>query len=148
MIHNCNFDMWGKIQHQWYQQDKESFGYSSWKSVNICRVNRQSWEQVQSQDSWWKFPMEWPTSVKLHKYTWYQMQKVYSNHFSNTLSQRIEVDWLARQLWHDIQVHRDVYHLCKSTIETSRVRKLLLTIHHGETWQFTEKALTRIDLNA
>lgn len=58
-----------------------------------------------------------------------------------------EVDWLARHLGHDIQVHRDFYRLYESTIEIAKVSKLLLTVDQGETRKFARKSLAEIDLN-
>lgn len=58
-----------------------------------------------------------------------------------------EVDWLARHLGHDIQVHGNFYRLHKSTVEIANVSKLLLTIDRGETRKFAGKTLAEIELN-
>ena len=58
-----------------------------------------------------------------------------------------EVDWLARHLGHDIQVHRDFYHLHESTREIAKGSKFLLAVDQGETKKFAGKLLAEIDLN-
>ena len=79
------------------------------------------------------------TSTKLRKYI---------ATISQVLSLKdTEVDWLARHLGHDIQVHRDFYCLHESTIEIAKVSKLLLTVDQGETKKFAGKSLAEIDLN-
>ena len=79
------------------------------------------------------------TSTKLRKYI-ATISQVLS--LKNT-----ELDWLARHLGHDIQVHREFYRLHESTIEIAKVSKLLLTVDQGETRKFVGKSLAEIDLN-
>ena len=114
----------------------------------FARPNRQSLEHMRGWDCLRKFaaecnpPLSNPTNVtstKLRKYI---------ATISQVLSlKETEVDWLARHLGHDIQVHRDFYRLHESTIEIAKVSKLLLTVDQGETVKFAGKTLADIDLN-
>lgn len=61
--------------------------------------------------------------------------------------QENELDWLARHLGHDIQVHREYYRLHESTIELAKVGKILTTVDEGKTTQWAGKSLDEIDLN-
>jgi hypothetical protein len=42
-----------------------------------------------------------------------------------------EVDWLARHLGHDINVHRQYYRLHDSSIELAKTSKLLMKVESG-----------------
>ena len=114
----------------------------------LARPSRQSLEHMRAWDCLRKFatecepPLSNPTNItstKLRKYI---------ATISQVLSlKETEVDWLARHLGHDIQVHRDFYRLHESTIEIAKVSKLLLTVDQGETKKFAGKSLAEIDLN-
>ena len=79
------------------------------------------------------------TSTKLRKYI---------ATISHILSlKETEIDWLARHLGHDIQVHRDFYRLHESTREIAKGSKFLFTVDQGETKKFAGKSLAEIDLN-
>ena len=58
-----------------------------------------------------------------------------------------ELDWLARHLGHDIQVHREYYRLHESTIELAKVGKILEAVDEGKTSKWAGKSLDEIDLN-
>jgi len=95
----------------------------------FARSSRQSLEHMRAWDCLRKFatecepPLSNPTNItstKLRKYI---------ATISQILSlKETEVDWLARHLGHDIQVHRDFYRLNESTSEIAKVSKLLLTV--------------------
>ena len=57
-----------------------------------------------------------------------------------------ELDWLAKHLGHDIQVHRDFYRLQESTIEIAKVSKLLVAVDEGKAAQYTGKKFEDISL--
>ena len=55
-----------------------------------------------------------------------------------------ELEWLARHMGHDINVHRQYYRLQDSTIELARVSKLLLAIDEGKAGDYRGKSLDSI----
>ena len=57
-----------------------------------------------------------------------------------------ELEWLANHLGHDINIHRDVYRLHESTIEITKVSKLLLAMERGAIHQFHGKTLQEIEI--
>lgn len=57
-----------------------------------------------------------------------------------------ETDWLARHLGHDIRVHRDFYRLHDSSIELTKVSRILLAVERGEANKFSGKSLNEIDI--
>ena len=57
-----------------------------------------------------------------------------------------ELDWLARHLGHDIQVHRDFYRLHESTVELAKVSKLLIAVDEGKAHQWAGKKLDEIEI--
>lgn len=58
-----------------------------------------------------------------------------------------ETDWLARHLGHDIRVHREFYRLHESTVETSKISRLLLAVEKGKAQEFAGKKLHEIHLS-
>ncbi len=58
-----------------------------------------------------------------------------------------EVDWLARHLGHDINVHREFYRLHESTIEIAKVSKLLLAVDSGNAGKWIGKSLSDINID-
>ena len=57
-----------------------------------------------------------------------------------------EMDWLARHLGHDIQVHRDFYRLPDAALELSKVSKLLISAEEGTLYQFSGKKLDQVNV--
>ena len=57
-----------------------------------------------------------------------------------------ELEWLADHLGHSIEVHRDFYRLQESTLEMSKVSKLLMAIESGSIHKFAGKKLSDIDV--
>lgn len=55
-----------------------------------------------------------------------------------------ELDQLAKFLGHNIQVHRDFYHLPEATIEVAKIYKLLLALEKGTLGEFQGKSLDEI----
>jgi len=55
-----------------------------------------------------------------------------------------ELDWLAKHMGHDINVHRQYYRLQESTLELAKVSKLLLAVDSGRASQFAGKKLDEI----
>nr|CAI5856621.1 unnamed protein product [Callosobruchus analis] len=58
-----------------------------------------------------------------------------------------ETNWLARHLGHDIRVHREFYRLHDSSIELTKVSRILLALERGEASKFAGKPLNEIALN-
>ena len=79
------------------------------------------------------------TSTKLRKYvaTVSQILDLQEN----------ELDWLARHLGHDLQVHRQYYRLHDSTIELAKVSKILTSVDQGKAGQWAGKSLDEIDID-
>ena len=63
------------------------------------------------------------TSTKLRKYIAMVSQTA-------ALS-KVDIDWLACHLGHDVRVHREFYRLHHSTTELAKVSKLLLAVDSG-----------------
>ena len=57
-----------------------------------------------------------------------------------------ELEWVADHLGHNIEVHRDFYRLQESTLEISKVSKLLLAIENGCIHEIAGKKLSDITL--
>lgn len=57
-----------------------------------------------------------------------------------------ELDWLARHLGHDVQVHRQYYRLHESALELTKVAKLLMLTEKGKVGRWTGKSLTELTL--
>lgn len=57
-----------------------------------------------------------------------------------------ETDWLARHLGRDIRVHRDFYRMHESSIELTKVSRLLLAVDCGKAHTFDGKQLQDISL--
>lgn len=79
------------------------------------------------------------TSTKLRKYV-----ATVSQIFNLTEN---EYDWLARHLGHDMRVHREFYRLQESTVELTKVSRLLLAVDQGQAHAFKGKSLGDINLN-
>ncbi|CAH2013947.1 unnamed protein product [Acanthoscelides obtectus] len=58
-----------------------------------------------------------------------------------------ESDWLARHLGRDIRVHREFYRLHESTVELTKVSKLLMAVDEGKVSTFAGKSLADIDID-
>jgi len=58
-----------------------------------------------------------------------------------------EMEWLANHLGHDINIHRDVYRLHESSIEISKISRLLLAVESGEVAKFKGRELKDIDVS-
>ena len=50
-----------------------------------------------------------------------------------------ELEWVADHLGHNIEVHREFYRLQESTLEVSKVSKLLLAIDNGCVYELAGK---------
>lgn len=57
-----------------------------------------------------------------------------------------ETDWLARHLGHDIRVHREFYRLHDSSVELTKVSRILLAIEGGKAHEFSGKKLSEINI--
>nr|CAI5839771.1 unnamed protein product [Callosobruchus analis] len=57
-----------------------------------------------------------------------------------------ECDWPARHLGHDIRVHREFYRLHESTVELTKVSRLLLAVDQGKAHTFAGKSLEDIEV--
>ena len=69
--------------------------------------------------------------------------------FVATVSQIVDLrentlDWLAKHMGHDINVHRQYYWLHESTLELAKVSKVLLAVDDGRAGQFAGKNLDEI----
>ena len=79
------------------------------------------------------------TSTKLRKY-------------NATVSQLLdlgqgEMEWLARHMGHELNIHKDFYRLHDSTIEIAKVSRLLMAIDSGRASKFVGKQLDEIKLD-
>ena len=57
-----------------------------------------------------------------------------------------ELEWLARHLGHNINIHKEFYQLHHSTIELSRVSMLLMMLDMGKATSFANRNLKEITL--
>ena len=57
-----------------------------------------------------------------------------------------ELRWLADHLGHNIDIHREYYRLHDSTVELSKVSRLLLTIDEGKASSLSGKCLSEITI--
>ena len=57
-----------------------------------------------------------------------------------------ELEWVADHLGHSIDVHRQFYRLQESTLEISKVSKLLLAIENGKVHEIANKKLSDISM--
>lgn len=57
-----------------------------------------------------------------------------------------EQEWLANHLAHDLQTHKDFYRLQGSTLELSKVSRLLLAAEDGVITAFRDKPLASINM--
>jgi hypothetical protein len=55
-----------------------------------------------------------------------------------------EMDWLARHLGHDLNVHREFYRQHESAIEIAKISRLLLSSEKGEIHKYSGKKLVDI----
>lgn len=55
--------------------------------------------------------------------------------------QEKELDWLARHMGHDIQIHREYYRLHASTLELAKVSKILAVVDKGNISEYIGKPL-------
>ena len=58
-----------------------------------------------------------------------------------------ELDWLARHRGHDIAVHREYYRLHESTVELSKVSRLLMAVEEGNALKYSGKKLEDIPID-
>ena len=58
-----------------------------------------------------------------------------------------ELDWLARHMGHDIQVHREYYRLRVPTIELANVSKTLAVVDEGSVSKWVGKPLDEIEVD-
>ena len=57
-----------------------------------------------------------------------------------------QLRWLADHLGHNMDVHREYYRLRESTVELSKVSRLLLAMDEGKSQNFAGKKLSKIKL--
>lgn len=57
-----------------------------------------------------------------------------------------DLRWLAEHMGHNIDVHREYYRLKESTVELTKVSRLLLAIDEGKAHNFAGKKLSEIDV--
>jgi len=57
-----------------------------------------------------------------------------------------ELEWLANHLGHDLEVHKSFYRLHESTVELSKVSRLLLAVDSGSTAKFSGKSLAKVHM--
>lgn len=57
-----------------------------------------------------------------------------------------DLRWLADHMGHNIDVHREYYRLRESTVELTKVSRLLLAIDEGNAHNFTGKKLSEINI--
>ena len=57
-----------------------------------------------------------------------------------------DLRWLAEHLGHNIDVHREYYRLRESTVEISKVSRLILAIDEGKASQMIGKRLSEISV--
>ena len=55
-----------------------------------------------------------------------------------------EVEWLARHMGHDVNIHKEYYRLQDQTLELAKVSKLLLAFDEGNAGNFAGKKLDDI----
>ena len=58
-----------------------------------------------------------------------------------------ELEWLARHLGHDVSIHREYYRLQESTLELSKVSRLLMAVDAGNSSRWVGKKLSDIDID-
>ncbi len=108
-----------------------------------ARPTKKSLGCIRACDSLKKFTTEYKPPLSNPKYvTGTKFQKYFASISQVLALKETEVDWLARHLGHDINVHREVYRLHESTIEISKVTKLLLAVGNAGKW--TGKSLSDI----
>ena len=57
-----------------------------------------------------------------------------------------EVEWLARHMGHDVNIHKKYYRLKEHTLELAKVSKLLLAVESGTAANFIGKTLDELQL--
>ena len=57
-----------------------------------------------------------------------------------------DLQWLADHLGHDLNVHREFYRLRESTVELTKVARLLLAVDEGKAHNFAGKSISDIDI--
>ena len=57
-----------------------------------------------------------------------------------------EVEWLARHMGHDVNIHKKYYRLQEHTLELAKVSKLLLAVESGSAANFVGKTLDELQL--
>ena len=57
-----------------------------------------------------------------------------------------ELEWLANHLGHDLEVHKSFYRLHESTVELSKVSRLLLAVDSGCTAKYSGKPLAEVNM--
>lgn len=78
-------------------------------------------------------------STKLRKYTATicQILKMNGN----------EIEWLANHLGHSVRIHRELYSFKDSTVELTKVSKILVAMDEGKIVEYSGKTLSEIELN-
>ena len=103
---------------------------------------------IRACDSLKKFTTEYKPPLSNPEYvTGTKLQKYIATISQVLALKEMEVDLLARHLGQDINVHREVYRLHESTIEISKVCKLLLAVDSGNAGKWTGKSLSDITID-
>ena len=55
-----------------------------------------------------------------------------------------ELEWLSNHIGHELEIHKEVYRLHESTLEASKVSKLLLALEEGSVVNLKGKTLSEI----
>ena len=81
----------------------------------------------------------------------YRIRSTELRKFCATVSQIADLSendlrWLADHLGHDLSVHREYYRLKESTVELSKVSRLLLAIDEGNAAKFSGRKLSEITI--
>ncbi|KAG5867121.1 hypothetical protein JTB14_012395 [Gonioctena quinquepunctata] len=78
------------------------------------------------------------TSTKLRKYTATVCQVF-------NLQER-EIDWLTRHMGHDVRVHSDFHRQHESAVESTKIRRILMTVDSGDVSKSKGRFLDEINL--
>ena len=57
-----------------------------------------------------------------------------------------DLRWLADHMGHNIDIHREFYRLRESTVELTKVSRILLAIDEGKAHNFSGKKISEIDI--
>lgn len=58
-----------------------------------------------------------------------------------------ETEWLSNHLGHQVEIHKDVYRQHESTVELTKISKILLAVEQGQVSRYKGKTLQEMDLD-